>query len=260
MRSSQLAKWFYTFFIYAFFYIPIFILIVYSFNNSAFSLVWHGFTFQWYQELWQDSDLQVVTLHSVVLGVLASTIGTTLGTLAAVSLYRYKFQGKKLLHGLIFVLIVSPDIVMGIALLILFSALKMPLGFWTLLLAHITLCLPFVVVTVYGRLADFDKNIFEAARDLGAKDFTIFIKIIVPLLAPAILAGWLLSFSLSLDDVIISYFVTGPDFNILPLQIYSMVRLGVKPEINALCTVLFGLTLLLVGISQLALRQRVNNE
>lgn len=246
----------YSLLIYFFFYTPIAILIIFSFNHSAFSLVWHGFTWNWYAQLWQDSDLQLVTLHSIVLGVLAATIGTILGTLAAVSLYRYKFFGKKLLHGLVFVLIVSPDIVMGISLLILFSVFKISLGFWTLLIAHITLCLPFVAVTVYSRLTGFDENIFEAAKDLGAKDSTIFFKILVPLLAPAIFSGWLLSFSLSLDDVIISYFVTGPSFNILPLKIYSMVRLGVKPELNALCSVLFGLTLFCVCLSQFILRKK----
>jgi spermidine/putrescine transport system permease protein len=255
MKPAKVSKAIFAAFIYAFFYFPIAILIIYSFNNSAFSLVWHGFTWQWYAQLWQDSDLQIVTLHSVIVGVLASTCATLLGTLAAVSLYRYKFFGKKLIHSMIFILIVSPDIVLAISLLILFSAFKISLGFWTLLFAHITFCLPFVAVTVYGRLAGFDKNIFEAAKDLGASDSKIFFKIITPLLWPAILAGWLLSFSLSLDDVIISYFVTGPDFNILPLQIYSMVRLGVKPEINALCSVLFGVTLLFVCISQLALKR-----
>jgi spermidine/putrescine transport system permease protein len=134
--------------------------------------------------------------------------------------------------------------------------LKISLGFWSLLLAHITFCIPFVVVTVYSRMASFDNNIFEAAKDLGAKDLIIFSRIVLPLLWPALLAGWLLSFTLSLDDVIISYFVTGPGFEILPLKIYSMVRLGVKPEINALCTVTFALTLFLVVLSQLALRKK----
>ena len=145
---NHLNKILYTTFVYLFFYTPIIILIIFSFNHSAFSLVWHGFTWNWYTQLWQDSDLQLVTLHSIVLGVLSATIGTVLGTLAAVSLYRYKFFGKQLLHGLVFVLIVSPDIVMGISLLILFSVFKMSLGFWTLLISHITLCLPFVAVTV----------------------------------------------------------------------------------------------------------------
>lgn len=252
----KLSKISYCVLIYAFFYLPIVVLVVYSFNNAEYSLLWHGFTFEWYERLWQDQNLQMVTLHSLIVGVLAATIATALGTLTAVCLYRYQFFGKKILHSLLFILIVSPDIVMAISLLILFSALTVNLGFWTLLLSHISFCLPFVAVTVYGRLMGFDKNIFEAARDLGAHDSTIFLKILVPLLWPAIIAGWLLSFTLSLDDVIISYFVTGPEFNILPLQIYSMVRLGVKPEINALCTVLFCVTLVIVCASQLMLRNK----
>lgn len=253
---NRFGKIFYLSAIYLFFYFPIVILIIYSFNNSQYSLLWHDFTWRWYQQLATDTDLQIVALHSLLVGVLAATFGTMLGTLAAVSLYRYQFHGKRLLHSLIFILIVSPDIVMGISLLILFSTLKVSLGFWTLLLAHITFCLPFVAVTVYSRITGLDKNIFEAAKDLGATEFTTFRRVIVPLLAPAILAGWLLSFTLSLDDVIISYFVTGPSFNILPLQIYSMVRLGVSPEINALCSVMFGLTLIVVFTSQIILRSK----
>jgi len=132
----------------------------------------------------------------------------------------------------------------------------MTLGFWSLLLAHIALCIPFVTITIFGRITTFDKAIFEAAKDLGATDSTIFLKIIIPLLFPAIAAGWLLSLTLSFDDVIISYFVTGPTFDILPLKIYSMVRIGVKPEVNALCTILLGVTLLLVLSAQTALRKK----
>ena len=242
--------------IYLFFYIPIVVLIAYSFNNAQYSLVWHGFSMRWYHELFADTDLWIAVGHSLVLGVFAATVAMCIGALAAVSLYRYDFFGRKLLYTLIFILILSPDIVMGISLLILFSVVKISLGFWSLLLAHITFCIPFVVVTVYSRIVSFDQYIFEAAKDLGAKDSIILTRIILPLLWPALFAGWLLSFTLSIDDVIISYFVAGPDFEILPLKIYSMVRLGVKPEINALCTVTFGLTLLLIIISQLALRKK----
>ena len=137
----------------------------------------------------------------------------------------------------------------------------MRLGFWTLLLSHITFCIPFVVVTVYSRITGFDKNIFEAARDLGANDFMSFSRIIIPMLWPAILAGWLLSFTLSLDDVIISFFVTGPDFQILPLYIYSLVRIGLKPELNALCSVMFAISLFIVVAFQLAyLKRLINNH
>lgn len=253
---NKFGRIFYLSFVYLFLYLPIAIVIAYSFNDSRYSLLWHGFTTHWYHELWDDQSLQIVALHSLTVGVLAATAASLIGTLAAVSLFRYRFLGKSLLHGLIFVLIISPDIVMAIALLLLFTLFKMPLGFWSLLLSHITFCIPFVTVVVYSRITSLDKYIFEAAKDLGAGDYVIFRRVLIPLLWPAILAGWLLSFTLSLDDVIISYFVTGPDFGILPLTIFSMVRVGVKPEINALCTVILMLTLLVVIASQLALRKK----
>lgn len=242
--------------IYLFFYIPIIVLIIYSFNDAQYSLVWHGFSLRWYHELFQDSDLWIAVIHSLILGAAAATVAMCVGGLTAISLFRYHFFGRRLLSGLIFILILSPDIVMGISLLILFSLFQLTLGFWSLLLAHITFCIPFVVVTVNSRIASLDRHIVEAAKDLGAKDFVILKRIILPLLWPALFAGWLMSFTLSIDDVIISYFVAGPDFEILPLKIYSMVRLGVKPEINALCTVTFGLTLLLILISQFVLRKK----
>ncbi len=242
--------------IYLFFYIPILVLIVYSVNDSQYSLLWHGFSWEWYGALFSDTDLWIATWHSFYLGIAAATIATLIGMLAAVSLYRYRFFGRHFLNALVFILILSPDIVSGASLLILFTFFRVPLGFFSLLLAHISLCIPFVIVTVYSRLVSFDKNIFEAAKDLGATDWVIFLRIIFPLLLPALFAGWLLSFTLSLDDVIISYFVAGPEFPILPLTIYSMVRSGINPEINALCTVLFAVTLIFVVSAQLALRKK----
>jgi spermidine/putrescine transport system permease protein len=255
---NTLPKSIYTILVYAFLYIPILVVVVYSFNNASHSLVWHGFTLDWYRYLLNDSSLFVVVWHSLVIGVLAASIATFIATLAATSLYRYKFFGKKLLHGLLFILIISPDIVMGISLLMLYSLFKIPLGFWTLLLSHITFCVPFITIIVYTRISTMNKFIFEAARDLGANDSIIFKKILIPLLWPGILSGWLIGFTLSLDDVIISYFVTGPSFQILPLRIYSLVRMGVKPEINALCTILLLFTLLIVLGSNFMLRK--NNE
>jgi spermidine/putrescine transport system permease protein len=252
----RLAKFSYLTAIYFFLYFPIIVLIIYSFNNSTYSLLWHGFTFDWYKQLGSDTDLTLVAIHSLEIGILAATLATLIGTLTATCLYRYSFFAKNLLHGLMFVLIVCPDIVMGISLLILFFLIKMPLGFWSLLLSHITFCIPFVAITVYSRLTGLDKNIFEAARDLGASDFMSFRRIIIPMLWPAILAGWLLSFTLSLDDVIISFFVTGPDFQILPLYIYSLVRIGLKPELNALCSVMFAITLFIVILFQLVLQKK----
>jgi spermidine/putrescine transport system permease protein len=253
---TSLSQALYLTLIYLFFYIPIGILIVYSFNNSSYSLVWHGLTSKWYHNLFQDTGLWIAALHSLIIGVLAATFASIIGTLAAVSLYRYRFMGKSLINGMVFILIVTPDIVMGISLLLLFSIFHMSLGFWSLLLSHITFCIPFVVVTIYSRITGLDKNIFEAAKDLGSREVNIFFKITIPLLLPAIISGILLCFTLSFDDVMISYFVSGPGFEILPLKIYSMARLGVKPELNALCTVTFSITLLLVILSQRLTRKK----
>lgn len=253
--SKKLPSFSYLGLIYLFFYLPIAVLIVYSFNNAQYSLVWHGFTLNWYQELFTDKGLWLAAWHSFILGISAATLATFLGLLIAVLLYRYDFFGKKFLNGLIFVLILTPEIVSGAAFLILFTLLYFNLGFLTLLIAHVSFCIPFVVVTTFSRLVSLDKNIFEAAKDLGANEMLIFTKILCPLLWPALLASWLLSFTLSLDDVIISYFVAGPEYEILPLRIYSMVRSGIKPEINALCTVLFVITLSLILLSQSALKK-----
>jgi spermidine/putrescine transport system permease protein len=242
--------------VYLFLYFPMIVLIVYSFNNSTYSLGWKGFTLAWYRDLFTDFALWEVTLNSLTVAGLSATLATVIGTMAAVAFYRRRFWGKRFLYGLVYILIMSPEIVMGISLLILFVALGIDLGFRTLLLSHITFCIPFVVVTVYSRMSGFDSNIIDAARDLGATELDTFRRVILPLLMPAVIAGWLLSFTLSMDDVIISFFVTGPGFEILPLKIYSMVRLGVKPEINALCTILFGFTLVLVMISQMLLKEK----
>lgn len=256
MSKSNIKNNTYLAFIYLIFYLPILVLIVYSFNDAKYSLVWHGFTWEWYGELFTDKDLWISTWHSFFLGIAAATLATLIGMLASVNLYRYRFFGRNFLQGLIFILILSPEIVTGAALLILFTFLQLKLGFMSLLLAHVSFCIPFVVVTTYSRLISIDKNIFEAAKDLGAGDFNILVKIIFPLVWPALFASWLLSFTLSLDDVIISYFVAGPEFQILPLQIYSMVKAGIKPEINALCSVLFCVTVLLIILSQFALRKK----
>lgn len=240
--------------VYGFLYLPILILIIYSFNAAKYTSQWDGFSLVWYVQLFHNTLLLQATVNSLLLAALSATGATIIGTLAAVGLFRYQFRGKHLLYGLLYLVMMSPDIVMAIALLILFIVLHIQLGLWSLLLAHMTLCLPFVVMTVFSRLSGFDKNIIEAAQDLGADELHTFLWIILPVLLPVIIAVWLLSFTLSLDDVIISFFVTGPHFEILPLKIYSMVRLGVKPEVNALCTLIFGLSLIVVIISQFLLR------
>jgi len=242
--------------IYAWFYIPIVILIVNSFNASRFGINWQGFSTQWYSLLMNNDSLIQAAQHSLIMGVLSASCATLIGSLTAVALYRYRFRGKPFVSGMLFVVMMSPDIVMAISLLVLFMLLGISLGFWSLLFSHITFCLPFVVITVYSRLKGFDVRMLEAAKDLGASETTILRKIILPLAMPAVAAGWLLSFTLSMDDVVVSSFVTGPSFEILPLKIYSMVKVGVSPEVNALATILLLLSLLLVGVSQLLLRDK----
>lgn len=242
--------------IYAWFYIPIVILIVNSFNASRFGINWQGFSTRWYSLLVNNDSLIQAAQHSLLMGVLSASCATLIGSLTAVALYRYRFRGKPFVSGMLFVVMMSPDIVMAISLLVLFMMLGISLGFWSLLFSHITFCLPFVVITVYSRLKGFDVRMLEAAKDLGASEMTILRKVILPLAMPAVAAGWLLSFTLSMDDVVVSSFVTGPTFEILPLKIYSMVKVGVSPEVNALATILMLLSLLLAGVSQLLLRDK----
>ncbi|AEX21949.1 MULTISPECIES: spermidine/putrescine ABC transporter permease PotC [Vibrio] len=243
--------------VYAFLYLPIIVLIVNSFNANKFGMKWGGFTTKWYETLINNDSLMQAAWHSLNVAVFSATAATIIGSLTAVALFRYSFKGKGAVNGMLFVVMMSPDIVMAISLLALFLVLGAQLGFFTLLIAHITFCLPFVVVTVYSRLNGFDVKMLEAAKDLGASEWIILKKIILPLAKPAVAAGWLLSFTLSLDDVIISSFVTGPTYEILPLKIYSMVKVGISPEVNALATVMLIVSLVLVVISQLLAREKV---
>lgn len=237
-------------FIYLFFYLPLFVVFVYSFNSGKYSTAWTGFSLKWYSSLAANTALLDAAINSLMVAVCAASLATVLGTISALALSRYRFSGRKLIYGGVFLLTLSPDIVMGISFLVLFIALKMELGFLTLLIAHTALCAPFVAVTVLARLAEFDEHLIEAARDLGASEAGALRHVLLPLAFPAIAAGWLLSFTLSMDDVLISTFTTGPAFEVLPVKIYSMVKLGVKPDVNALSAVMFVATLLFVILAQ----------
>ncbi|MBL1052615.1 MAG: spermidine/putrescine ABC transporter permease PotB [Escherichia coli] len=229
-------------------------------NSSRFGINWQGFTTKWYSLLMNNDSLLQAAQHSLTMAVFSATFATLIGSLTAVALYRYRFRGKPFVSGMLFVVMMSPDIVMAISLLVLFMLLGIQLGFWSLLFSHITFCLPFVVVTVYSRLKGFDVRMLEAAKDLGASEFTILRKIILPLAMPAVAAGWVLSFTLSMDDVVVSSFVTGPSYEILPLKIYSMVKVGVSPEVNALATILLVLSLVMVIASQLIARDKTKGN
>ena len=242
--------------IYTMLYLPIIVLVVMSFNKSKIGYNWGGFSLKWYESLLNNQAMLDAFWHSIVLGLVAATVSTIIGTLTALALHRYDFRGKGLLNGLLFVLMMSPEIVLAISLLALFLLIGLQLGFVSLLLAHITFCLPFVVITVFARLSSLDERLMEAARDLGASESTMIRTVLIPVIFPAVMAGWLLAFTLSLDDVVVSTFVTGPSYEILPLRIYSMVRVGLKPEVNAIGTILLVASLILVVISQLLLRRR----
>ena len=252
---NRLAR-LYSILIYIFLYFPIFILIIYSFNSSKYGTSWQGLTLDWYKKLYTNNLLIDSTKNSFLIAGLSASISTFIGTISALALYSYKFKGRKIFSSIVYVLAISPDIIMGISLLILFNLVNMNLGFWSLLLSHITLNLPFIIIIIIARLKTFNKNLINAAKDLGAPEWIIFSKIIFPLILPSIISAWLLAFTLSLDDVVISFFVTGPNFEVLPLTLFSMAHLGIKSEINALCTVIFIVTLVLIFISHFIFRKK----
>ena len=252
---SRLLRNIFMFVVYAYLYIPIIILVTNSFNADRYGLSWKGFSWNWYERLFNNDTLIQAAFHSVTIAFFAATLATIVGGLTAIALYRYRFRGKQAVSGMLFIVMMSPDIVMAVSLLALFMVVGISLGFWSLLLAHVTFCLPYVTVTIFSRLNGFDARMLEAAKDLGASEVTILRKIILPLALPAVVSGWLLSFTISLDDVVVSSFVSGVSYEILPLRIFSLVKTGVTPEVNALATIMIVLSLGLVILSQLVTRK-----
>ncbi|MGV1915172.1 ABC transporter permease subunit [uncultured Agrobacterium sp.] len=227
---------------FAFLYIPILILVIYSFNASKLVTVWGGFSFHWYQAMWSNEGLMDAAWITVRVAVLSATIGTILGTLAALSLTRFaRFPGRILFSGMIYAPLVMPEVITGLSLLLLFVSIGVDRGFWTVVIAHTTFTMCYVAIVVQSRLLTFDRSLEEAALDLGCPPVKTFFRITLPLILPAVVAGWMLAFSLSLDDLVIASFTTGPGATTLPIKIYSQVRLGVTPEINAICTILIAL-------------------
>ena len=252
---SRLLRNIFMFVVYAYLYIPIIILVTNSFNEDRYGLSWKGFSWNWYERLFNNDTLIQAAFHSVTIAFFAATLATIVGGLTAIALYRYRFRGKQAVSGMLFIVMMSPDIVMAVSLLALFMVVGISLGFWSLLLAHVTFCLLYVTVTIFSRLNGFDARMLEAAKDLGASEVTILRKIILPLALPAVVSGWLLSFTISLDDVVVSSFVSGVSYEILPLRIFSLVKTGVTPEVNALATIMIVLSLGLVILSQLVTRK-----
>lgn len=237
----------------AFLYLPIVILIVYSFNASRLVTVWGGWSTRWYGEFFNDRAMLDAAWMSVRVGFVSATLATLLGTCAAVALSRgERFRGRTLMSGMLYAPLVMPEVISGLSLLLLFVAVDAGRGFWTVTIAHTTLTMCFVAVVVQSRLGALDRSLEEAAMDLGCSPARAFVAATLPLIAPAIAAGWMLAFTLSLDDLVIASFTTGPGSSTLPIRIYSEVRLGVKPEINAICTLIIGAITLLIVVASLA--------
>lgn len=232
-------------------YLPIIIIIVYSFNVSKLSNAWTGFTLDWYKQLFRDRSMGEALRNTLVLGFLSSGAAAILGTLGAVGLPRAKIPGKSFIDSVVMLPMMTPEIIMGMVSLTFFSLLSLPFGMLTLFLSHTAFCVPYVYMQVKARLVGLDESLLEAARDLGAGEARAFFDITLPLITPAIVSGMLLAFAMSIDDVIISVFVSGANTNTLPVKIYTMLKTGVTPKINALCTLMFGATLLIVLISAL---------
>lgn len=248
---------------FLFLYIPIISLVIFSFNKSKLVTVWGGWSLKWYGELFRNEQIINAALLSLKIAFISASIAVVLGTLAAYVLTRMRrFKGKTLLSGMVAAPLVMPDVITGLSLLLLFVAMESLFG-WpagrgtlTIIIAHSTFCMAYVAVIVQARLADMDESLEEAAMDLGAKPSTLFFLVTLPLIAPAVISGWLLAFTLSLDDLVIASFVSGPGDSTLPMVIFSKVRLGVTPEVNALATLMILIVAIGVTVAMLQLRRK----
>ncbi|WP_299607931.1 ABC transporter permease subunit [uncultured Tateyamaria sp.] len=241
---------------FVFLYVPMLILVIYSFNASKLVTVWAGFSTKWYGELMSNEAFLDAAWVTLRVAVISSTIATVLGTMAAYVLVRAgRFYGRTLFSGMIYAPLVMPEVITGLSLLLLFIGLGLDRGVLTIVLAHTTFSMCFVSVVVSSRLVSFDRSLEEAALDLGASPLDAFRLVTLPIIAPAVISGWLLAFTLSLDDLVIASFTSGPSATTLPMKIWSSVRLGVSPEINALSTILIGLVTLGVIAASLASKQ-----
>ena len=246
MRKRSYWLWGTTIAVYAFLYVPLIIVVVYSFNDSRLNAEWVGFTLDWYRKLAGNDEMLTAAGNSLLIGFCASLIATVLGTMAGVAMHRYRL---KLLPVLVLAPIAIPEILMGVSLLIFFVLLNFTLGLVSVALAHIAFCIGFVAIVVRARLSGMDESLTEAARDCGASPWQAFRHVTLPLIMPGVIAGALMAFTLSIDDFVITFFTAGAGTVTLPLQIYSMIKIAVTPEVNAVSTLLMLLTLVLIVIA-----------
>lgn len=238
-----------------FFYVPIAILIAFSFNESRLNIEWTGFTTEWYAKMWNDRVLMRAAQNSVIVAAASTTLSVLLGTAGAWLLYRYRYKAAGLIETLVFLPMIVPEVIFGVSLLILFVTLEMQLGYTTIVISHVTFCFPFVMAAVQARLAGLDPSLEEAALDLGATPLQAFFKVLVPFLMPAILSGALMAFTLSLDDLIVTYFTASARTQTLPIVIFGKVKKGLDPSLNAISTVLILITVMALFLTE-ALRRR----
>jgi spermidine/putrescine transport system permease protein len=246
MRKHSWWLWGAALFGYAFLYLPLVVVVVYSFNDSRLNAEWVGFTFDWYRKLFANGEMIEAAINSLLIATASSLIATVLGTMAGVAMHRYKLR---LLPVLVLTPIAIPEILMGVSLLIFFVMLNMTLGLVSVTLAHVAFCIGFVAIVVRSRLSGMDESLTEAARDCGASPWQAFRRVTLPLIMPGVLAGALMAFTLSIDDFVITFFTAGAGTVTLPLQIYSMIKIAVTPEVNAVSTLLMLLTLMLILIA-----------
>ena len=240
----------YAWLVYLFLYAPIAILVVFSFNRGRQTAVWEGATLEWYSSLMQNDLIQTAVRNSLIVGVVSTAVATVLGTLVALALGRHEFPGAGFTRGLLYLPIIIPEIVLGAALVTFFGVAAFRLSLVTVVIAHIVFSISYVAIVVRARLSGFDRSLEEAALDLGARPLAAFFRVTLPLITPGIVAGALLSFTLSIDDYVITSFVAGVGATTLPLQIYSMLKVGVTPEVNAVSTLLLAVTVVLILIAQ----------
>lgn len=237
-------------------YIPIFLTVVYSFNESKISSVWGGFSLKWYAELFRDRDIGEALANSLILAVLSCIFAVVIGTTGALGMHRKKSRINDVVAYLSMLPIMIPEIILGMVFLSVFSFMGLPFGMVTLVIAHTTFCIPYIYSMVKARLAGMDPSLEEAALDLGASRVRAFFDVTLPLILPAILSGCVLAFAMSFDDVVISIFVTGPTVNTLPVKIYTKLKTGVTPEVNALATVMLAVTILILFLAHLPGRRK----
>lgn len=250
-RTNRIGN-IYCLLVYTFIYIPIIVMVIFSFNDQRRNYYWKGFTLEWYEKLFTNSSIVEFLWNSLFIAVIATIISVIIGTLGAFGLVRYDFKLRQLTSNTLYIPIIVPEIVLAISLLLLYQTIKLPLGFIAIILAHATFCIPFVIIIMRGRLAGMDLSIEEASMDLGANRIVTFFRVTLPMLVPGIMSSAFMSFTLSIDDVIISNFVSGPYSTTLPVKILSMVKVGLSPEVNALITIMVVVMLLGVLLNSVA--------